>query len=35
MYRLETGGAKLTLPILEIISKAVNINTIELFKFND
>ena len=35
MSRLEAGRANATLSTLEIVSKALEINTIELFKFND
>jgi transcriptional regulator with XRE-family HTH domain len=33
--RLVVGRANATLPTLEIVSNALEINTIELFKFND
>ena len=35
MSRLEAGRANATLSTLEIVSKALEINIIELFKFND
>lgn len=35
MSRLEAGRANATLSTLEIVSKALEINTIELFRFND
>ena len=35
LSRLEAGRANATLSTLEIVSKALEINTIELFKFND
>ena len=35
MSKLETGRANATLSTLGIVSKALEINTIELFKFND
>jgi transcriptional regulator with XRE-family HTH domain len=34
MSRLEAGRANATLSTLEIVSKALEINTIELFRFN-
>jgi len=34
MSRLEAGRANATLSTLEIVSKALEINMIELFKFN-
>lgn len=35
MSRLEAGRANATLSTLEIVPKALEINIIELFKFND
>ena len=35
MSRLEAGKANATLSTLEIVSKALEINVIELFRFND
>ena len=35
MSRLEAGRANATLSTLAIVSKALEINIIELFKFND
>jgi transcriptional regulator with XRE-family HTH domain len=35
MSRLEAGRSNATLSTLEIVSKALEINIIELFKFND
>jgi hypothetical protein len=35
MSRLEAGRANATLSTLETVSKALEINIIELFKFND
>jgi len=35
MSRLEAGRANATLSTLETLSKALEINIIELFKFND
>lgn len=35
MSRLEGGRANATLSTLEIVSKALEINVIELFRFND
>jgi len=35
MSRLEAGRANATLSTLEIVSKALEIDIIELFKFND
>jgi hypothetical protein len=35
MSKLKAGRANATLPALEIVLKALGINTIELFKFDD
>jgi transcriptional regulator with XRE-family HTH domain len=35
MSRLEAGKANATLSTLEIVSKALEVNIIELFRFND
>jgi transcriptional regulator with XRE-family HTH domain len=35
MSRLEAGKANATLSTLEIVSKALEVNIVELFRFND